>query len=147
MANTNGSEKVNALVDSLQRWQKIERQAVSDTNEIAAATPNPLVRMIMEIIGHDSLMHHRVQQFIIDSVTKQAVPIRREDVVAIWDKIEAHDKVERRSIELAEELREQAWDPMHKQLLDYLLSDEKKHDLLIDGLQEIKRGMNLASGG
>ena len=147
MANTNGSEKVQALVDRLQRWQKIERQAVTDTSEIASATPNPLVRMIMEIIGHDSLMHHRVQQFIIDSVTKQSVPIRREDVVEIWDKIEAHDKVERRSIELAEELREQAWDPMHKQLLDYLLSDERKHDLLIDGLQQIKVDMTRASGG
>ena len=66
MANTNGSEKVTALVDKLQRWQKIERQAITDTNEIASATPNPLVRMIMEIIGHDSWMHHRVQPDFFD---------------------------------------------------------------------------------
>ena len=147
MSKSNGSEKVQALINGLQRWQKIERQAVSDTSEIASATPNPLVRMIMEIIGHDSLMHHRVQQFIIDSVTKQSVPIRREDVVEIWDRIEAHDKVERLSIELAEQLREQAWDPMHRQLLDYLLNDEKKHDLLIEGLEKIKVDMTRASGG
>jgi hypothetical protein len=101
----------------------------------------------MEIIRHDSLMHHRVQQFLVESVTQKPVTVTREDVAAIWEKIEAHDKVEKQTIELAKELREEAFSPVHKQLLDYLLVDESKHDSLLEQLEEVKRGMSQSSGG
>ena len=147
MADTNGKTRVENFVDVLRVWQSLERTAVNDMAEIVEQTENPFVRMIMEIIGHDSIMHHRVQQFLIDTVTQKDVSITREDVAAIWDKIEEHDKVERKTIELATELRDKAWSPVHKQLLDYLLTDEQKHDKLLDQLGTIKKGMDQASGG
>ena len=55
----------------------------------------------------------------------------REDVAKTWEKIEAHDRQERNTIELAAELKEKAWSPVHKQLLGYLLTDEVKHDSLL----------------
>jgi hypothetical protein len=115
--------------------------------EIIEQAPNPLIRLIMEIIRHDSLMHHRVQQFLVESVTQKPVTITREDVATIWEKIEEHDKVEKQTIELAKELREESFSPVHKQLLDYLLTDEEKHDTLLEQLGEIKKGMDQASGG
>jgi hypothetical protein len=48
---------------------------------------------------------------------------------------------------MATELRDAAWSPVHKQMLGYLLEDEKKHDGLLDQLREIKVGMSKASGG
>lgn len=142
-----GSEKVDNFVEVLRRWQRLEREAMNDTAEIMEATESPLIRMLMEIIRHDSLMHHRVQQFLIDSVTRENVTVSREDVAAIWEKIEAHDRMEKKTIELARELREKAFSPVHKQLLDYLLRDEEKHDTLLMQLDEIKVGMSKASGG
>ena len=142
-----GSEKVENMVNVLQQWQGLERQALNDTAEIIEKNENPLIRIIMEIIRHDSLMHHRVQQFILDSVTKKDVAVTREEIAEIWDKIEAHDKVERKTIELAGSLREEAYNPVHKMLLDYLLTDEKKHDSLLGQLELIKKGMSQASGG
>jgi rubrerythrin len=100
----------------------------------------------MEIIRHDSLMHHRVQQFLIDSVTKEDVPVTREDVQEVWEKIEAHDRMEKKTIQMAEELKNKAWNPVHKQLFDYLLRDEAKHDSLLEQLNEVKSGMTKASG-
>jgi ribonucleotide reductase beta subunit family protein with ferritin-like domain len=147
MASTPGPEKVKHMVDVLRKWQGLERKAMDDTAVIIEETKNPLVRMVMSIIRHDSLMHHRVQQFLIDSVTEADVPVSREDIAKIWEKIEEHDRVEKKTIELAEELREQAWSPVHKQLLGYLLQDEKKHDSLIGQLEEVKKGMSQASGG
>jgi len=141
-----GSDRVKSMVDTLTTWQGIERQSMSDTAEIMERTKNPLIRMVMEIIRHDSLMHHRVQQFLIDTLTTQNVTVTREDVAEIWGAIEAHDANERRTIELAEELREKAWNPVHKQMLDYLVTDERKHDSLIMQLEEIKKGMTRASG-
>jgi ribonucleotide reductase beta subunit family protein with ferritin-like domain len=147
MAATAGPERVENMVKVLRQWQGLERHAMNDMAEIIEQSKNPLVRMIMLIIQHDSLLHHQVQQFLIDSLTEKDVPLSREDVAEIWDKIEEHDKLERKTIELAEQLRNDAWNPIHRQLLDYLLTDEKKHDSLIEQLNEVKRGMNQASGG
>ncbi len=146
MSKSTGPERVQNMVKVLQQWQAIERKSMDDTAAIMEDTRNPLVRMIMEIIRHDSLMHHRVQQFLVDSVTQEDVTVTREDVAEVWEKIEAHDKMERKTIEMAEQLKEQAWSPVHKQLLDYLLTDERKHDALLIQLEEIKAGMTRASG-
>ncbi len=147
MGKTKGPERAQEMVDVLKRWQGLERQAMSDTAEIIEETKSPLVTIIMEIIRHDSLMHHRVQQFLIDTLTTTNVAVSREDVATIWEKIEAHDKVEKQTIEMAKELREKAWSPIHKQLLDYLFTDESKHDSLLVQLDEVKKGMSQASGG
>jgi uncharacterized membrane protein (DUF106 family) len=140
-------DNTNEMVEVLRRWQGLERQAMSDTAEVMEKTSNPLIRIVMEIIRHDSLMHHRVQQFLIDTVTRQAVTLTREEIGDVWDAIVAHDKMERRTIELATQLREKARDPVHQQLLDYLLTDEKKHDGLLNKLDELKKAMSKASGG
>ena len=147
MAKTSGPERVEKMVKLLRNWQKLERKAIDDTAVVIEEAQNPLVLMIMSIIRHDSLMHHRVQQFLIDSVTKEDVPLSREDLADVWEKIEEHDKLEKKTIALATELRDQAWSPLHKQLLTYLLEDEKKHDGLLAQLQDVKVGMSRASGG
>ena len=146
MTTAKTSNRVEEMVEILQKWQGIERQSMSDTAEIMERTTSPLIRIIMEIIRHDSLMHHRVQQFLVDSLTVKDVTVSREDVADVWDAIEAHDRVERKTIEMATTLRNQAWNPVHKQLLDYLVTDETKHDGLLAQLGEIKAGMTKSSG-
>ena len=147
MAKQSGQERIENMVSVLREWQGIERLSMNDTAEIMEKTSNPLIRMIMEIIRHDSLMHHRVQQFLIDAVTRQEVTATREEVAEIWQGLEEHDKHEKQTIAMAEQLREKAWNPIHKELLGYLLTDEKKHDGLMAVLDAIKTGMNRASGG
>ena len=147
MATTSGPERVEKMAKVLRNWQKLERKAMDDTAAIIEESDNALVRMIMSIIRHDSLMHHRVQQFLIDSITDADVPVSRDDLANIWDKIEQHDRLEKKTIEMATELRDAAWSPVHKQMLGYLLEDEKKHDGLLGQLREIKVGMSKASGG
>jgi hypothetical protein len=72
--------------------------------------------------------------------------VTREDIAAIWESIEEHDKAEKQTIELAEKLKKEAWTPVHKLLLDYLLRDETKHDSLLEQLSELKADMSRASG-
>ena len=141
------SNRIQEMVEVLRQWQGIERQSMNDTAEIMEVTENKLIRLIMEIIRHDSLMHHRVQQFLVDSVTKEDVPVTREDVAEIWEKIEAHDELEKQTVEMAEKLHEKAWSPVHKLLYHYLITDEKKHDAILEELNSLKEGMNRASGG
>ena len=141
------SDRVDNMTRILRKWQKIERDSMNATAEISEKTESPLIRLLMDIIRHDSHMHHRVQQFLIDSVTKESPTVSREDIAEVWDSIEAHDQIERRTIELAEQLKKEAWTPVHKLLLDYLLRDESKHDSLLQQLSEVKVDMSRASGG
>ena len=141
MASKKGPERVDEMVESLKKWQSIERKSMEQTAEIMETTSNPVIRMVMEIIRQDSMMHHRVQQFLIDSLTREAVSLSPEEVSEIWTKIEEHDEMEKDVINMAKELKEKAWSPVHKQLLDYLLTDEAKHDRLLEQLGELKKGM------
>jgi hypothetical protein len=134
------------MVAVLRHWQGLERQAMNDTAEIMEKTPSALIRVLMEIIRHDSLMHHRVQQFLIDSMTKESVTVTRDDIVEVWEKLEAHDKVEKKTIQMAEELRKKAYSPVTKLLLDYLLREESKHDTLIMQLQQFNKDLSRGSG-
>ena len=118
-----------------------EQYLKEQTAEIMESTDNDIVRMIMEIIRHDSLMHHRVQQFIIDTLTRRPVSLTPEDLGKIWQKIEEHDAMERDVINIGKELRDKAWSPVHKTLLNYLIIDEEKHDKILDQLGEVKKGM------
>ena len=141
MATKKGPERVDEMVESLKKWQSIERKAMEQTAEIMETTSNPVIRMVMEIIRQDSMMHHRVQQFMIDSLTREAVSLSPEEINEIWTQIEEHDEMEKDVINMAKELKEKAWSPVHKQLLDYLLTDEAKHDRLLEQLGELKKGM------
>jgi len=116
------------MVSVLRQWQQVERTTVSFRTEIMERCQNPLVGLLMDIIRQNSLTHHRVQQLLIDSVTVSAPSLSREELAGVWDMIEKHDAGEKQALKLAKQLLAQAWTPVQKQLLEYLLKDEAKHD-------------------
>jgi hypothetical protein len=141
MANGKGPERTEKLINTLREWQGIERHAIETTARIIEKTDNLLIRQFMEIIRNDSVQHHRVQQFIIDSLTKQPISLTHEELAQIWDEIEAHDKVERKTIQLANECKEECNFFVQRSLLEYLIADEQKHDLILQGLETFKKNM------
>jgi hypothetical protein len=135
----NRTEKTVSL---LQTWQEDENATISMTTAIVAKSKNPLVKLLMEIIRHDSIMHHRVQQFMIDSLTKTTVTLTPEELGEIWDLVEKHIKMERATIGLGEELTKLCNQFVQKQLLSYLLADEEKHDKILSQLEDFKRKLH-----
>jgi len=142
MSNSKGQERNEKLLNMLREWQGIERAAVDTTTQIMEKTDNLLIRQIMEIIRNDSVQHHRVQQFIIDSLTKQPVTLTHEELAEIWTEIEAHDEIERKTIELAKECKEECKFFVQRALLNYLIVDEQKHDQLLMELEAFKKNMS-----
>ena len=137
-------EKQAKLVETLNAWQKIESRSIAQCGEIAERTANPVIQLVMEIIRRDSAMHHKVQQFVIDAVEKEAVSLTVEELEAVWGAIETHIEAERETERLIAEARKAlsgTKDVVQQYLLAYLAVDEKKHDELLDGLNLIKRGM------
>jgi rubrerythrin len=137
-----GAERIQKTVDTLRSWQKLEREAIETTAQIMEETENSLIRQVMEIIRNDSVQHHRVQQFIIDVMTKAPVTMQAGDMADVWSKLEEHDKLEKEVIGIATKLKEDCPDPVAKLLIGYLLQDEEKHESLLEQLDELKRHMS-----
>ncbi len=132
------SESEQNLIQKLRQWQSVEDEAMQMTREIQFQTENPLIRLVMEIIAHDSAMHRRVQQFIIDSIENKQVGLPSEDFENFRNIIEKHAERERSAIAMAEKAKEGIDLFVPQYLFSYLLEDERKHDLLLDRFEEIK---------
>lgn len=137
-------EQQEKLVQKMKVWQKLENAAVSQTAKIMEKTEHPLIRAVAEIIQRDSHMHFRIQQLIIDSYEQAAVPVLVDQLEAVWDTVEDHIRIERKTIEMAKaslQAIEGSKDVVQQYLLQYLLEDEKKHDRLLTDLELIKKKM------
>jgi hypothetical protein len=132
------------IVDNMKRWQKIENASVASTGRIIEKSENPLVRIVMEIIQRDSQMHYRVQEMIADSLTTKTVQLTPEELADVWDMIEKHIELEKKTVALAAEAisaLEGKKMLVQDYLLRYLLEDEQKHNHILESLDKIKAGM------
>jgi hypothetical protein len=132
------------LAKDMKAWQKIENASVASTGKVIEQTDHPIIRLVMEIIQSDSQMHHRVQQFIADSIEREPVTLTPEQMSTVWTGIEKHIDIEKKMVSnVAEALSMIGKRQMVVQeyLLSYLLEDEKKHDHLLEALEKIKKGM------
>ncbi len=135
------AENTQELISTLRRWQEIEDGSVAACSGIIDETKNPLIRLVMEIIRQDSVMHKKVQQVMIDSMEKQAISLTPEELGQIWESIERHAEMEKETIALAEKARKNCRLFVLRHLLTYLIEDEQKHDRLLAQLEDFKRGI------
>jgi len=129
------------LVAALKKWQEVEDQSVKSTSEIISKTNNPIVKQVMEIIRQDSAMHKKVQQLIINNFEKEAIRLTPEELAEVWDLIENHIELEKETIRLAEESRKNSTNFVIRYLLGYLLTDETKHNHILEQMEDIKKGI------
>jgi hypothetical protein len=132
------------IVWNMRRWQKIEDAAVVQTGEIMAKTENPIIRMVMNIINADSQTHYRVQGLIADGLESGTVSLSYDDLSDVWDMIEKHIEIEKKTISMAKDSLEAIKGKkmvVEEYLLNYPLQDETKHDKLLDDLALIRKGM------
>jgi len=133
------------LIANMQSWRKIENASVASTGRVIEKTENPIVRLVMEIIQRDSQMHYRVQEYIADSLSGKTVSLTPDELGDVWGMIEEHIDLEKRTLQLAQASLEaiQGSKGMLVQayLLEYLLEDEKKHNVLLERLTKIQKGM------
>lgn len=138
-------EAQEKIVANMEKWQKIENASVSSTGRVIEKTENPIVRLVMEIIQRDSQMHYRVQEMIADSLTTKAITLTPDEVGDVWGLIEDHIKLEKQTVELAKSslgaIEGNKGMLVQAYLLEYLLKDEKKHDAILEKLNEVKKGM------
>lgn len=131
------------IIDNMKKWQGIEDASVASTGKAMEQTQNPVIRLVLEIIQRDSLMHHRVQQLIADSLEK-TVALTPEELGEVWDQIQNHIKIEKKTMDLAASTLDAIKGKkmlVQEYLLHYLMQDEKKHEDLLEQLEGVKKGM------
>jgi hypothetical protein len=132
------------IVENMKNWKKIENASVASTGKVIEKTENPIVRLIMEIIQRDSQMHYRIQDLIIQSLESMTVSLTPEELADVWDMIEKHIDLEKKTVELAKDSLEAMRGRkmvVQEYLLDYLRIDEEKHNSVLESLATIKKGM------
>lgn len=135
------AEALEQLKQTLREWQQIEDASVSHTTAILDRTKNPLIRLVMEIIRQDSVMHKKVQQAILDSLETEAFALQPEELGEMWEMIERHDEAEEKAVRMAEQARRNCPLVIQRQLLEYLIDDERKHERLMAYLEDFKRSL------
>jgi hypothetical protein len=138
-------EAQETIIANMRKWQKIEDASVASTGQVIAKTANPIIRLIMEIIQQDSQMHYRVQELIADSLSKKAIAVNPDEIGKVWKLIETHIALEKRTVKLAKSslaaIEGKKGMLVQAYLLEYLLKDEEKHDVILEKLEAIKKGM------
>ena len=132
------------IIQNMREWQKIENASLASTGKVIENTDNPIVSLIMEIIQRDSQMHYRIQDLIADSLESMTVSLTPEELGDVWDLIEKHIELEKKTIELANDSLEALSGRkmvIQEYLLDYLRIDEEKHNKVLETLSTIKKGM------
>ena len=133
------------IIANMKNWQNAENDSVASTAQILKKTGNPVIRLVMEVIQRDSLMHHRVQEFIADSLEYKTVSLSPDELTEVWDMIEHHNELEKKMVgnteQMVAHLKGTGVNVVIKYLLNYLMEDEKKHKYLLDSLDNIKHGM------
>ena len=142
---TDSKQLQQDITTTMKQWQKVENASILSTAQIIDKTENPLIRLVAEVIQRDSQIHHRVQQFIDDSIEHKAVSLTSDELVDVWSLIESHIKLELQTIDLAEQMlaatKGQQGMIVQDYLVNYLLQDEQKHNDLLIRLDDVKKGI------
>jgi len=144
MSNVSTKELQDNLVAELKNWQKAEGTAANQMEKLGKATDHPIIKLVADVIHADSLRHAKVQQLVIDSIEKGTLSLSPDDLGKVWGLIDEHIKTEQHMVaDVRKALDSMRGRKMVVQqyLLEYLLFDEEKHDLLLEKLEGIKGGM------
>ena len=91
-------------------------------------------------------MHHRVQGLIADSLSVQSrtITLTPDELGEVWSMIEKHIEIEKQTVKMANEALTALKGKklvVQEYLLNYLLTDENKHNGLLEQLSLVKQGM------
>jgi len=94
-------EVQDAIYKNMEAWKKIENASVASPGQVIEKTTNPVIRLVMEIIQHDSQMHYRVQEFIQRSLKEKAVSMTPYELEKVWKLVDNQIKIEEKTMKMA----------------------------------------------
>lgn len=124
------------VVKNFKQWQELENETFSE--DLQKKSDNSFVKLVMEIIKRDSEKHKIMQQFVIDSFTKEAFHLAPQELIPLAEVLEKHIKAEAKSMGLANACIAGTKNFFASFISSLLIADEVKHHEMLTMLDQIK---------
>ena len=126
------------VVENFKQWQKLENETYGLAEDLQKKSDNPFVKLVMEIIRRDSEKHKIMQQFVIDSLTKEAIHLTPQELIPLGEVLDKHIKAEAKSMGLANACIAGTKNFFASFVSSLLIADEVKHHEMLTMLDQIK---------
>jgi len=130
-------EMSGEFLNTIREWQKLEDETVRISGETMSKSDNPIVKMLMEMIRHDSEKHKVMLRLLEEGITKEQLHLSPDELSPLADMLHKHIEAESNSVRMAQQALEQSELFITRYVLTMLLADEAKHHRLLGDLNEI----------
>ena len=137
MAISRSAESNEDFLKLIKKWVGIEEATLLMIKGYEGKISNPVVDVLIDTIKTDSEKHKKILNMVIQGLEGTLV-LSPDDMAQLSEFIKKHSKIEQDSVDIAEQALKKVSTPITKLLMTYLLEDEKKHDMIMDGLDELK---------
>ena len=131
---------MSKIVDALKEQKALELGHIEKLKPEVEKIGHPLVSALVNTIIHDSAKHATLCQALIDVEGGDAPLTLDTDMataVSLHQSIKQHMRVEEDMIKRVEGLATKAEDPRVKDILGYILSDERRHHSMLQRLSNL----------
>jgi len=122
------------VIELLKEQKRLELGHVKAIGETMKGIENPMVKVVLESIVHDSRKHAAIAQALID-VEAGEVPAKLDmdlgPATTLNQSIKQHVRVEMNMVEMLGEIGKLVKDDRVKKFIDYLVEEEKRHHKLL----------------
>jgi len=128
------------LLELLKEQKELELSHVEKLKPTAKAIPSVLLSAMIQSVIHDSQKHADICQALVDVEAGTVVPMLDTDIasgVKMSQAVKQHIRVEAEMIRRIESMIEQAEDNRVASILEYLLSDERRHHIILTRLSNL----------
>lgn len=124
------------FLNIIDHWINIEKNTIRVTKELLEKSQGKLINTMIGCIRDDSKKHQELLELIKKEINGESVvdDFEKESLTRF---ITAHTKVEENAVEIAEDALKKSKNPVINLILEYILQDEKKHDLLMFELAKL----------
>ena len=129
---TESSQELTAL---LEVWINIEKSTIEATSSVLPKVDDRLLRSLIGDIRGDSRKHKELLEMVLALEKNETTFMQGQDETIIRSFIKTHAILEENAVEMAEDMVNKVTNPVSKLVLSYILQDEKKHDFLMDALE------------
>jgi rubrerythrin len=128
------------IIELLKEQKQLELSHVEVLEKSIEDLKHPITRMIIKSIIYDSSKHAAIAQALID-VEAGRIPMKLDvdmgPAVNLHQNIKQHVRVEKKMIEILENIDDLIEDDRVQAFIDYLVEEEKRHHKLLNELSNL----------
>ena len=137
MRITETAEQRHAFEDGIRKWIGTEDKAIANCDKLISSSDNKLVKAIAGAIRADAVKHKEILREISEVLTS-TVSLSPDELGAISKLLDDYVEMEKKPIEMGAHEKSSGENFVVRELLAYILEDEKKYDRFRDELNKFK---------